>query len=237
MILRMGNSEKFAKRIFFLIPLILLVWVGINQVLLSISQWLRVWFNVNRDFRKESLIAIADRLVAILLWLGVIVIFTFDNTELLNLILGVKTKGLVIAIGVAMFYVVKEDGSGSLNNQTPIRKVVLSCLPFTLLAFFMAAFTRADVLLMDYLLGASSPEYHIGVYAQGFVILNAGNMMAALFGTMLLPIFTQQIKNKESVLPIMRTSTIILGSTAIILFVVLQIWGSNPDSRSPSDNS
>lgn len=207
------------------IPLGILVWVGINQVLLSISQWMRVWFNVSRAFRKESLIAIADRLVAILLWLGVVILFSFDNQELLHLFLGVQSVGLAVAISIALFYVIKEQGSASLDNTTAVGKVIWSCMPFTLLAFFMAAFTRADVILMDLLLSSNSAEYHIGVYAQGFVILNAGNMMAALFGTMLLPIFTKQIKNRENVLPIMRTSTLILGSSALVLFVILQFWG------------
>lgn len=203
----------------------IVLWVGINQILLSISQWLRVWFNVSRSFRKESLIAVTDRFAAISLWLGVIGLATLSNQLILSVFLGVQTIGFLVAIGIATYFVFKEKEVGESTARMSLSQVVVSCLPFTLLAFFMAAFTRVDVFLMDMLLGAKEAAFHIGVYAQGFVILNAGNMMAALFGTMLLPIFTRQIKQGDSVIPIMRASTLILGVSALLVFVVLQFWG------------
>jgi O-antigen/teichoic acid export membrane protein len=207
------------------IPLGLLAWVGTNLVLLSISQWLRVWFNVTKAFRKESLVAVTDRLVAILLWLGIFGAFTLENQELLHLLLGAQTIGFIVAIGIALFFIFKETAPLSSEQPTHLKQVLISCLPFTLLAFFMAAFTRIDVELMDYFIKAPV-NYHKGVYAQGFVILNAGNMMAALFGTMLLPIFTKQIKSQETVVPIMKVSTLIIGASSLLVLLILQFWGS-----------
>jgi len=48
------------------LDIILIIWVGANQVLLSLNQWLRVWFNVNKFFVKEALLSVIERVVAIL---------------------------------------------------------------------------------------------------------------------------------------------------------------------------
>lgn len=209
------------------IPMYLLIWVAINHVLIGISQWLRVWFNASRQFRKESIIAIIDRLVAILLWVGIIALLSLNDSETLKVFLGVQTAGLLAAIcGALLLIHLGEKGSKEYIIHN-IGQVIWECLPFTLLAFFMAAFTRADVILMDFLQSPTSADYHIGVYAQGAVLLNAGNMMAALFGTMLLPIFSRQIKIGEDVRPIMRTSVVIILASVFILVAVLFLWGKD----------
>ncbi len=215
-----------------------LVWVGINQVLLSVSQWLRVWLNIQKKFRKESLIAITDRLVAIVLWLGIVVLTVVDQPQMIYYFLGVQTVGLLMAVTIAFRQVIADKRDHQSQQGLSIREVVLSCLPYTLLAFFMAAYTRIDVLLMDALL--PDADYHIGVYAQGYRILDAFNVFAALFGTMLLPIFTQQLKSGENVRGIMRTSTLLLAIAGLVLGVVVCFFGqelyqllysSGPDSR------
>jgi len=201
----------------------LVCWVGINQLLLSSSQWLRVWFNANRQFKRESLLAVIDRIVALLLWFGVIMLFGIKNQNMLSWFLGVQTIGLLTAVVVSIFLLYKQNIKSFDLAENSFKKVVIACLPFTLLSFFMAAYTRIDVVLMDFIL--PNANYHIGVYAQGYRILDASNMFAAVFASMLLPIFTKQINNRESVLPIVRTSSLLIGASCIGLIVILGIWG------------
>lgn len=207
------------------IPVFLLVWVAINHILIGMSQWLRVWFNVSRQFRKESIISVIDRLVAILLWVGIFALLTMEKEETLKVFLGVQTAGLLAAISASLLLIHLGDKGKKDYNISSVKDVLLGCLPFTLLAFFMAAFTRADVILLDLLLDKGSADYHIGVFAHGAVLLNAGNMMAALFGTMLLPIFSRQIKHNEDVRPIMRTSSIIIASSVLVLVLFVFFFG------------
>lgn len=201
----------------------LVCWVGINQLLLSSSQWLRVWFNANRQFKRESLLAVVDRIVALLLWFGVIVLFGIKNQNMLSWFLGVQTLGLLAAVMVSIFLLYKQNIKSIDLEENSFKKVIIACLPFTLLSFFMAAYTRIDVVLMDLIL--PNANYHIGVYAQGYRILDASNMFAAVFASMLLPIFTKQLNKKESVLPIVRTSSLLIGSSCVGLLIILGLWG------------
>ncbi len=200
----------------------IVIWVGINQLLLSTSQWLRVWFNANRLFVKESIIGVIDRFIAIFLWLGLVVLLGCKN-HILSLFLGVQTIGFIVAIVISVFYLQKGKTNKNQEEKIDLKAIIKACLPFSLLAFLMAVYTRIDVLIMDFLL--PNADYHIGVYAQGYRILDAGNIFAALFASMLLPIFTKQINDKQSAKQLLITSSALIGISCLFLIGFSTIGG------------
>ena len=60
--------------------------------------------------------------------------------------------------------------------------------------------------MIERLLPGSTGKYQAGIYAQGYRILDAANMFAFLFATLLLPIFSRMLKHKENVVDLVRTS-------------------------------
>ena len=194
---------------------IFLFWVAINQILLSFSQYLRVWFNISHQFRKESLIGVLDRLCAVAAWLILYAVFKPNGFGMLAMFLGVQTFGYLMAIGVSVYHIIGSYTHKIQTKAISFRYILWECLPYSILAFLMALFTRIQIPLMDLFLGNAA--YHKGVYAQGDVILNAGNMMAAIVGAMLLPIFSKLISNKEPVWPIIKVATYILGGSALLV--------------------
>ncbi len=206
------------------LDIILIIWVGANQVLLSLNQWLRVWFNVNKFFVKEALLSVIDRVVAILLWAGIFFLFQMPQGLLLYVFLGVQTMGFAIAIIITLWQIpFFNSDSEELVFKNSFKTILKSCLPFTFLAFFMAAYARLDVVLLNLLL--KEGNFQIGIYAQGFRILDALNIFAALIGTMLLPIFTHIISQKNNPMMIIKSSLMVIISSIVLLLLGLHFFG------------
>lgn len=70
-----------------------------------------------------------------------------------------------------------------------------SSLPYALLIFLMALYTRVDSVMLQQIVG----EQETGIYAQAFRLLDALNQPAYLFSVILLPMFATLFAKKESV--------------------------------------
>lgn len=81
-----------------------------------------------------------------------------------------------------------------------------SSLPYALLIFLMALYTRVDSVMLQQLVG----EAETGIYAQAFRLLDALNQPAYLFSVLLLPMFSTLFAQKESVSDLARLSFVLI---------------------------
>ncbi len=68
--------------------------------------------------------------------------------------------------------------------------------PYALVFLLMTLYTRMDGVMLERLL--DDRGYEAGVYAAGFKMYDAANMIGFLFATLLLPMFSSLVKNKEA---------------------------------------
>jgi O-antigen/teichoic acid export membrane protein len=75
--------------------------------------------------------------------------------------------------------------------------------------------------MIERLLPDSVSSYQTGVYASVFRLLDALIMVSYLFSVILLPLFSKMLKNKENLLPIIKSSFSLLFFFAISAVVIL----------------
>jgi O-antigen/teichoic acid export membrane protein len=78
----------------------------------------------------------------------------------------------------------------------------------------MTLYTRVDNILIGKLL--PDGDYHGGIYALGYRLLEAANMMAVLVAMLLLPIFSRMITEKQKLEPLINTALGILVAPSLI---------------------
>jgi len=81
----------------------------------------------------------------------------------------------------------------------------------------MACYNRLDTVMIERMLSNGAEQ--AGIYAQGYRLLDATNMIAFLFAGLLLPIFSKMIKHKESVESLVKTAFILLMTPAVIIAI------------------
>jgi O-antigen/teichoic acid export membrane protein len=197
-----------------------LMWVGINQALLSFILYLRSNISGLLLFKTDSLISVLDRFLMIvicgLLLRGNIFSIPFQIEWLIY----AQTLAYLITLLIALFIVIKESGFQKLNWNGPfLMMIVRKSWPYAVLMFLMSVYTRVDPVLIERILPGSQGEYQSGVYAQAFRLFDAGNNIALLFAVILLPIFSRMIKSGDSVEKLVKLSFTLIFTAAVALAI------------------
>jgi O-antigen/teichoic acid export membrane protein len=73
--------------------------------------------------------------------------------------------------------------------------------PFALVVLLMTAVSRLDAVLLEKILPDGLEQ--VGIYGNGYRLLDAANMVGFLFATLFLPMFSRLLSQKESVQPLL----------------------------------
>lgn len=211
---------------------LLIFWVIVNQVLASVTLFIRSVLQGRHEFFKDSILSVTDRLVAIFFcsyWL-----FNADDFfgfEGIIYFLLSQLAGYIVAILLGLFFLIPKRGNSLKNEVSPNDTQKLDLKPwlkqvgwFILMALFMSFFTRFDALLirsfspgMNFYLGEEPGFFQAGIYAQGYRLLDAALIFSLLMSTQLLPIFTRKIAQREN------TNELLWGVFRLILIVGLSV--------------
>jgi O-antigen/teichoic acid export membrane protein len=99
-------------------------------------------------------------------------------------------------------------------------QLVKRTAPYALVLLLMTIYTRLDGLMLERLL--NDEGYSAGVYATGFRLLDAANMIGILFAMLMLPMFSKIIGEKEKLMVLVEEVTKLLF--VITLLVCLISW-------------
>ena len=196
----------------------LLLFLAMNQVLLSYILYLRSNISATQHFKLDGLFSVMDRLIMIvlcslLLW-GNIVKTAFR----IEYFVYIQTISYLVTAILVFFTVYRRAGYFRFTFDRKFFIVIVrNTWPFALLTLLMSVYTRIDGVMIERLLPGNSGKTEAGIYAQGYRILDAANMFAFLFATLLLPIFSRMIKQKENIIEMARTSYSLFFFPAFIL--------------------
>jgi O-antigen/teichoic acid export membrane protein len=199
--------------------IIVLVFLGINQFLVSFILYLRSNLSGLHLFKTDSFISVLDRVLMIaicslLLWGNVV-----GDFKIQYFIYAQTVSYLISAIFILIIVISKMD-SGFLKLRWNIPfflLIIKQSFPFALLALLMAFHNRIDSVMLERMLDDGAR--YVGIYASAYRLLDASNMFAYLFAVLLLPIFARMLKQKESVDKLIRLSYTLLIIPAIIIAV------------------
>lgn len=180
-----------------------------NQFLSSLILYLRSNISGLQFFKTDSLISVLDRFLMIvicglLLWGGVT-----DRKFEIEWLVYSQTIAYGITTLVAFFIVLGKCEFLKLNyDRTFFLAILKQSLPYAILILLMTFYNRVDPIMLERLL--PDGKLQAGIYAQGYRILDAANNFAYLFPTLLLPMFSKMLKNKESVTQLLKLSFLLL---------------------------
>ncbi len=202
------NAEQFR----------LLGWLAFNQFLLSFVLYLRSNISGYMMFKTDSMLSVLDRLLMILfcgvlLW-GHVTVSAFR----IEWFVYSQTAAYSITAALAFLIVVKKARFRKLNWNWPFFLMIMKqSMPFALLVLLMTFYNRLDPVMLERLLPEKIGNEQVGIYASGFRLLDAANMIAYLFAVLLVPIFSRMIKKKQPVEHMLKLSFTLIITLAILV--------------------
>ena len=206
-----GYDFRFMKLLFLL---------SINQFLISFILYLRSNLLGLHFFKTDSVISVLDRFImigicAILLWTD----FTGIEIDIMIFVYA-QTIAYLITAAIAFILVFRKTHEFNFVwNKAFIFMILKKSFPFAILVLLMTFYNRLDAVMIERILGGEKGAVQAGLYAKGFRLLDAANMIAYLFSIQLLPIFSRMIKHQEKVEQLIKLSFTLLITPAIIVAI------------------
>ncbi len=203
----------------------LLFWIGLNQFLSAFLLYVRSNISALLMFKTDSVISVTDRLLMILfcgmlLWGNVT-----DQPFRIEWFVWSQTAAYLITIAIALAIVLHKASLRRLHWNAPFFLVIIKkSLPYALITLLMSCYYRIDSVMLERLLPQDISATQAGIYASAFRLLDALVMIAYLFSVILLPLFSKMLKQKENVVPVVRTSFSLLFLFSVSAVVILYVY-------------
>ena len=207
------------------IQLRLLFWIGLNQFLSAFLLYVRSNISALLMFKTDSVISVTDRILMIifcgmLLWGNIT-----DQPFRIEWFVWCQTAAYLITIAFALTIVLRKAHLRKLHWDVPFFLVIIKkSLPYALISLLMACYYRMDSVMLERMLPRDIGAEQVGIYASAFRLLDALVMIAYLFSVILLPLFSKMLKQKENVVPVVRTSFSLLFLFSVTAVVMLYVY-------------
>ncbi len=179
----------------------LLLILMLNQVMSSMILWLRSNISGMQYLFLDSVLSVADRLVMIiicslLLWGGVA-----SGPFRIEWFVWAQTAAYFTVMVLSFIIVVRRGGVSKVRPDPGVLKsIIITGLPFALVAFAMTLYWRIDSVMIERLLPDGARQ--AGIYAQAFRLFDAIAMIPVMFGGLLLPIMSKEIAAGNNITPL-----------------------------------
>lgn len=207
------------------IQLRLLFWIGLNQFLNAFLLYVRSNISALLMFKTDSILSVTDKLLMILfcgllLWGNLT-----DEPFRIEWFVWCQTVAYLITIAVALFIVLRKANLHRLTWNWPFFVVIIKkSLPYALVTFLMACYYRIDSVMLERMLPEGDGAVQSGIYASAFRLMDTLAMIAYLFSVILLPLFSKMLKQREDVVPVVRTSFSLLTLFSVSAVVILYVY-------------
>ncbi len=193
-----------------LLPLVGLV--AFNQLLSSLSLYLRANLAGLGMYKVDSLLSAGDKLLMI----GLLAVFIWGPPAMqaqLTLwhFVGAQTLSWFSIVLAAFLILAYRAGPFQTHwKWKRISMLLRRSAPYALAIFLMTVYTRIDGVMIERLL--PNGPLQADIYASAYRLLDAANAFGFLFAALLLPMFANLLKRKEQIAPLIRFSIQLLWS-------------------------
>jgi len=196
----------------------ILILLCVNQTLSTYLLFLRSNISALQYFKTDSILSSLDKFIAILICGAFLLIPSLQQGVNIYLFILSQTVGLFISNIFAFIIVGKQTKfSWKMTDKKFMFIIIKESSPFLLLMLLIALYTKIDTFILERTL--SDGAFQVGIYAMGYRLLEAGNIIAFLFSSLLLPIFSKMIKEKESIHDLVKVSLSLLVLPSIIVAI------------------
>ena len=192
--------------------------IAFNQILLSLTLFLRSNISGLSRYRIDSLISVTDKLLLIIICSILLWTEPFMHDFQIEWFVYAQTVSLGLTALIAFFIVKSHIQRLRFRFRLGFLWLILrDSYPYALVIFLMTAYTRIDSVMLERMLPDGKIEADL--YASAYRLLDASNMIGFLFAGLLLPMFAKMIKRKEELGSMVRFSLQFIWSGAIALSV------------------
>lgn len=200
-----------------------ILWIGVNQVLLSWLLALRSIVSGTGKYTQDSILSFLDKFLMICMFGWIIILPSLSSYVSIPIYIGAQTVTLFLACCTAVFIIRKEIKSAWVQ-RVPIlwEEALKPLLPLSLVILCTAAYLRIDGVLLERLL--SDGARTAGAYAQSYRIIDALNTLGFLWAGLLLPMYakldaTNQIELKYLINMALRwIMSLVIPFTFLLVF-------------------
>lgn len=185
--------------------LYLLGFLLVNQVLVSFILYFRSNFAALQHFKTDAVISVLDRVLMIII-VGLVLWSNITGWEIsIRFFVYAQTASYILTAIISFITLqLKAPGIKLSFDISLFKKILRLSYPFALLGILMMIYNRIDGIMIERLLSDGKEE--AGIYAASFRLLDVANMIGFAFASLLLPIFSRMIKQKEDFKPLLNIS-------------------------------
>ena len=194
----------------------LLLFLILNQFLISFIQYLRSNISGMHLFRTDSFLSVLDR--SLMIAICSVLLFTniTNHTFRIEWFVYAQSAAYLMASLITLGVVLAHTGRLKFNFDRRFFIVFLrKSYPYALLILLMSFYNRIDSVMLERMLPNGKEQ--AGIYAHAFRLLDAVSMFGVLFAGLLLPIFARMIKQKDDIGSMVQFSFLLLFVPAIII--------------------
>ena len=202
----------------------LLLLVAIVFIFNSFFVFLRSNLSGLGMYKTDSLISVVDRVALIIIM--VYILYFMDTTSFqIEYFLYAQIASFIIGIIIARLALVKVLPDFKINISFNFsKKLLVKSYPYAIAVTLMTIFSRMDGVMLGLLLTDNGKE--AGIYAAGYRLLDAGNMFAYLFASLLLPMYSKLLINKKKLQELSELAYKLIWVYVTILCVVFLFYNT-----------
>jgi len=185
------------------------------QILTSFLLFLRALLTAEQQFVKDAWLSVIDKLLMIFIAGALFYLPFFASAITLNTFLWIQMACTASTVFIA-FGFTANNFSGNNHFAESSFRIIRSALPFIVIVLFMSVHNRLDGFLLERM--HKNGAYEAGVYASGFRLLDAGNMVGYLASSFLVPFIARHLKT-----PLLIQRLILNLRHALIIFSLLVV--------------
>jgi O-antigen/teichoic acid export membrane protein len=194
-----------------------LLGVAFILILNSFLSYLRSHFSALGKYKYESLLSGLDKTLMII----IIGYFLYVRNEIsLQIFIIGQILALVISCTVFILLLRRLFRMRLEFSISETVGLVKKTVPYALVLLLMTLYTRLDSIMLDQLI--DDDKYSVGVYATGYRLLDAANMIGILFALLMLPMFSKLINEREKLLDLAEGITRLLFTLCTL--ITLLCW-------------
>jgi len=198
----------------------------ILQILISFLLFLRGNISSLGLYTHDVYLSALDKLLLVI-GLGYIIWFSpYKEALTITKFLQAQILAVLVTIAVAAIVLIGRRIPLHLNFTWKETKLLLyRAFPYALVFLLMTLYTRMDGVMLERLLEDNGHE--AGIYAAGFKLYDAANMIGFLFATLLLPMFSSLVKKSRELNELVDQSLKILMALIIPLVCLVLFYADD----------
>lgn len=206
LVLGLGLTLGYDSREMGLLASIMLI-----QLLSSMVQFLRSNVAALQKFRLDGILSITDRGIMILIGGALLYGLYPEGHFRIEWFIWAQVASYAITL-ILGFLLLRSLAPISFRLQPRFRRlfqVLGASTPFAIHILLMSLYTRADMTLLERLLGAEG-KYQAGIYAAAYRLLDVCNTLGIMMAGLLLPLFGRLILERKKADPLVGLSVRLL---------------------------